>query len=57
MPSLEDLLTDFQIGLIPAIKSKMSERVYATLEDMVEQAKLIKEDIPNQQTKKLALVW
>ena len=44
MPNLEDLLTGFKRGLIPAIKSKMPVRVYNTLEDMIEQAKLIEED-------------
>ena len=44
MPNLEDLLTGFKSGLIPAIKSKMPVRVYDTLEDMIEQAKLIEED-------------
>ena len=44
MPSLEDLLTGFKRGLIPAIKSKLPVRVYATLEGKIEQAKLIEED-------------
>ena len=35
MPNLEDLPNRFKRGLIPAIKSKMPVRVYATLEDLI----------------------
>ena len=43
MPSLEDQLTGFKRGLLPQIKSKLPVQEYASLEEMIDQAKLIEE--------------